>query len=229
MLSDVLLFGTLVIVNFGIILLLLQLGKEYLFGYAMLTGGFLIMLAPVNIEMFGFPFALIEIMYASFFLITDILTELYGKKEARKTLHFALFGLIIGLIITKIGLRISPSEFDLGNAHLTIVSEMFTPVALMAVALAFFFEQSIDIFNFDLIKKWTNGKWLWVRNVVSTSITQILDAFIFYPIFFYPILGSEVWKLMVAAIAFKLIIVLLDTPFMYLAKYLHSPKPLQIQ
>lgn len=228
MIYEIVLPTLLVIANFATVLLLVRLGKDYLYSYSALIGAFIVLLIPFNIDILGFPFAVVEVLFAAFFLTTDILSELYGKKEARKTLFFAIIGTLIAFAFVRIGLLLTPSEFDLGKEYLGIISSMFTPFAFFAVTTVFIIEQSIDIYNFDLIRRKTKNKYLWLRNCVSTVATQSLDVLVVYPIFFYPILGSAIWKLMLAAIIFKIIMAFLDTPFIYLSRYIHEKKPIKL-
>jgi len=222
MIYEIILFAALVISNFTFVLLMVVLGKEYLYSYAMLAGALIVLLSPINIDIFGFPFALVEILFATFFLITDVLSELYDKQAARKSLLSALLGMAVVFVFIKIGLLITPGEFDLSDGYLETVASMFTPFAFFVVVVAFAVEQTIDITNFDLIKQYTSGKYLWLRNCLSTMTTQSLDVLVVYPVFFYPILGDAVLKLMVAAVVFKIIIALIDTPFIYLARHLNN-------
>lgn len=219
---EIMQIGALLISNFAFVLLLVMLGRDYLYGYTMVAGALIVLLIPVNIEILGFPFALVEILFATFFLITDVISELYGKKSARKTVLFAVLGMAVTFVFVKIGLHIQPSEFDLSDGYLGTVASMFTPFAFTVVVVAFVIEQSIDIANFDAVRRWTKGRYLWVRNCVSTIVTQSLDVLVVYPVFFYPVLGSAIWKLMLAAIVFKIAMAFVDTPFMYLARYLKT-------
>lgn len=224
---EIIFFSLLVVSNFSLVLLMVLLGKEYLYSYAMLAGALIVLLIPVNADILGFPFALVEILFATFFLITDIMSELYDKKNARRTLFFALLGMLTAFSFVRIGLLITPSEFDLGHEYLQTISSMFTPFAFLVVFVAFIVEQSIDIINFDAIRRITNNKYLWLRNCLSTVTTQSLDVLVVYPVFFYPILGSAIWKLMLAAVIFKVVMALVDTPFIYFARHIHAKQLLR--
>jgi len=214
--------GGLIIGNFALVLLFLRYSRGLIYGLSMTIGAVMIILLPVSVNVFGFPFGLIEILFATFFLLTDILSELYGTRAARKALVYALGGITVGLLFVKLGAALPPSDFDLSASYLATASSLFTPFTVIVAVGGFILEQYIDIFNFDRIKHLTNGRYLWLRNCLSTITTQGLDVLIIYPLFFYAVLGAEVWKLMAAAIIFKGIMAIIDTPFMYLARRITS-------
>jgi len=94
------------------------------------------------------------------------------------------------------------------------------PRILLASLSAFIISQFIDVYAFDKIKrKLPENKFLWIRNNVSTIISQAIDTSIFVPIAFYGVVSNEILLgLMLSTYAIKVIVALLDTPFIYLAK-----------
>jgi len=219
MIYDVLLLGALLVSSFSLVLLFTTWGREYLNAYAMLMGGLVVAFTPVSINAFGHPFLPIEVFYASVFLSTDIVAELYDRHKARQVVWHAAIGMLIVLLLIKLASGITLSEFDLSSGYLDTVSSVYTVFAGLIVVCAFVLEQSVDITNYERIKVWTQGKYLWVRNCFSTITTQLIDVLLVYSLFFYPVLGFMVWKLMLAAFIFKGCMALIDTPFIYLAKH----------
>ena len=92
-------------------------------------------------------------------------------------------------------------------------------VAIFGSTVAYLVSQFFDIYLFDVIKRKTKGKHLWLRNNVSTCTSQLLDTFIMDGIVLYFGLGMELKTCFVIGLCvyvYKVIFALLDTPFVYL-------------
>jgi uncharacterized integral membrane protein (TIGR00697 family) len=95
--------------------------------------------------------------------------------------------------------------------------------------IAFVISQYHDLWAFNFWKKKTNGKYLWLRNNLSTIVSQLLDSVIFIFIAFYhatPELGVvQIFYMVMPLWALKVVFALLDTPFVYLGvRWLASEK-----
>jgi len=133
------------------------------------------------------------------------------------------FSLLIAGILLTIATYTKPSSIDFVQSHLQVLIKV-SPRILLAGFILFLFEQNLDITIFHKIKEKTNNKYLWLRNCFSTITTQSFDTLVFYPIAFYGIY-ENLTMLMLTALAFKICIALLDTPFMYLSyKFLKKAK-----
>ena len=106
----------------------------------------------------------------------------------------------------------------------TEFSEMFskvlalTPRITLASFIAYLISQHHDIWIFHFWKKKTNGKHLWLRNNASTIVSQLIDSIIFVTIAFYGIF--PIWNMILGMWIVKIIIALIDTPFIYGAIWL---------
>lgn len=193
----------------------LRFGKEYLFVVTGIFGVFMSFNLVHPIEIFGWPILLSEIFFAVYFLTTDILTENYGEKEAKNLVWVMLGSVLFTVLVSKFIILAQVGDLSAS------LSNFFGPISVMILFITLiimFFEQRFDIFAFSKIKKRTGGRYLWLRNCLSTFSIQSLDVLIVYPIFFYPIFGTEVWRIMLAALVFKFAVALIDTPFIYLSK-----------
>lgn len=156
------------------------------------------------------------IIYAASFLITDLISEVYGKESAQKTvLHgfgamviFALYSLLI------VDWEAAPYWTN-QEAFESVVGLSFR--ITMAGWISFLISQRWDVWIFHLLKEsskqWINKR-LWVRNIFSTVTSQILDTVIFITISFYGIYDNLL-DMILAQYAIKLIIAIVDTPFAY--------------
>ena len=166
------------------------------------------------------------IPYPITFLVTDIISEIYGKKKANQVVTTGIFASIFSLLIIFIANEVPAIESSPVNNEL--FSKVFgqTALAVLASMTAYLFAQYIDIRVYHFWKKLTGGKMLWLRNNFSTITSQAIDTFsVLFLLCSFNILPWEIFgKLFISGFAFKVIIALFDTPFMYLAVYLFRKK-----
>ncbi|MGN1401027.1 MAG: queuosine precursor transporter [Bacillus sp. (in: firmicutes)] len=215
------LYGLLfIIINFSLVLLVYRLfGKTGLFVWI----GFSTVLANIQvvetIEIFGLTATLGNTMYASAFLVTDIINERYGQKEARKAVWIGFFMLLAMTLIMQLVLLFEPHEVDMARQHIEGIFGLLPRVALGSLA-AFLVSQFIDVLLFSWIRKKfpTDGQF-WIRNNGSTLISQLLDTLVFTSIAFLGVYPLEVWfEIFITTYLLKSIVSILDTPFGYIAK-----------
>ncbi len=173
------------------------------------------------------PIALGTILFASTFLCTDILSEYYGKEKAKKNvlIGFCSFFLMTILMLVTIGIQPAEDEWvSMVQESLTII---FTPMMSIFVAsmIAYLISQYFDIWFFSYLKTISSNKLLWLRNNVSTALSSLIDNTIF-SIFAWIILNPNPFPLSDVIMTFilgvyllRVFIAILDTPFVYLAKY----------
>ncbi|WP_339835102.1 queuosine precursor transporter [uncultured Flavobacterium sp.] len=166
------------------------------------------------------------IPYPITFLVTDIISEIYGKKKANQVVTTGIFASIFSLLIIFIANEVP--AIDSSPVNNELFSKVFgqTALAVLASMTAYLFAQYIDIRVYHFWKKLTKGKMLWLRNNFSTITSQAIDTFsVLFLLCSFNILPWEIFgKLFISGFAFKVIIALFDTPFMYLAVYLFRKK-----
>ena len=170
------------------------------------------------------PVALGTILFASTFLCTDILSEYYGKDKARTNIliGFCAFLFMTLLMVLTIGLK--PSEGDWAQESL---SNIFTPMTRFFIAsmIAYLISPYFDVWFFSYLKKITSEKYLWLRNNLSTIVSSLVDNTVF-SIFAWILLNPEtvsvynvVMIYILGTYLLRILIALLDTPFIYVAKF----------
>ena len=163
------------------------------------------------------------ITYSLTFLITDILGERYGKNVANKAIKA---GLITNLLFIPIAFltKIFPyPQFneEMAKALANVLS--LSPRIVIARIIAYLVSQHLDVFLFHKIKEITHNKFLWLRNNLSTIISQFIDSVLFITIAFLGVFPNEaIIKIIFSQYLVKIIIALLDTPFIYLASYIFN-------
>ena len=109
-----------------------------------------------TVEIFGFAAALGHVVYSSSYLVTNLLTELYGKHEARKAVmmgFFTLLAMILLMNLTLIFLPISSDSHSLGmNKSMTDIFGLMPRIGLASIA-AFLASQLYDVSAFALWRK----------------------------------------------------------------------------
>ena len=193
-------------------------------------------LTAAKVLAFGLPFALplagaeltlpgAALAYALTFLASDCYTELYGREAAQVLVNvaFAMNFLVLALVWSTIlapaaSTSIDPAAFELVlGASTNIVAGSL---------LAYVVSQNLDVVIFDRLREATGGEALWLRNVTSTATSQLVDTVIFVSVAFWIVprtvgIGPRppaavVVSLVVGQYVLKLLIALLDTPFVYL-------------
>ena len=160
--------------------------------------------------------------YPITFLITDIISEVYGKKKANQVVTMGIFASFFSLLIVIISNEVPATSWSPVNN--VLFSKVFgaTAVAVFASMMAYLFAQFIDIQIFHFWKQVTKGKHLWLRNNFSTFTSQFIDTFTV--LLLLCSFGKIDWALfgglLVSGFLFKILIAVLDTPFLYLSVYL---------
>jgi hypothetical protein len=161
--------------------------------------------------------------YAVTFFASDCYSELYGRRPAQVmvnvafVMNFVLLALVWGTIFAPAANPEFAAKF----------SEVLAPGTNIVVGslLAYVVSQNWDVLVFHRIRDATGGAHLWLRNVASTATSQAIDTVIFVSVAFLvapTLLGigqalptNVVLSLVVGQYLLKLLIALVDTPFVY--------------
>lgn len=156
------------------------------------------------------------IAYPLTFLVTDTISEVWGKSTARWVVWAGFLANILMVILIYLG-RILPADPEWGDqeAYETILGSF--PRIVAASMIAYLASQHHDIWAFHFWRQRTGTRFLWFRNNASTFASQAVDTVLFISLAFYGVVSLRVLVSMIGAqyIA-KLLIALADTPFCYL-------------
>lgn len=150
------------------------------------------------------------------FLVTDIVTEVYGKRAAQSLVRygFVVMGLVLGVTIATVYLP--AADFWPHQAAFATVLLGTLRITLASFG-AYIVSQIHDVWAFDKWKQITQGKYLWLRNNASTIVSQALDSVLFIGLAFFGTMPFRaVLALMLSQWLVKVVLALLDTPFCYL-------------
>ncbi len=156
--------------------------------------------------------------YPLTFLITDILSEIYGKKKANQVVIAGIFASFFSMLIILIADYVPAINNSPVNNNIFSTVFGLSPLAVLASMLAYLFAQFIDIRIFHFWKKLTNGKHLWLRNNFSTFFSQFIDTFtVLFLLSSFKILPWSIFtSLLISGFLFKIIVAAIDTPVLYL-------------
>jgi len=161
--------------------------------------------------------------YALTFFASDCYGELYGRRDAQVMVNvgFVMNFVLLALVWSTI---LAPGR----NAEFAAQFEGVLAPATNIVAgslLAYLVSQNWDVIVFHRLREATDGDFLWLRNIVSTATSQAIDTVIFVGVAFYllpqyvgigtPTPWSVVVTLMLGQYLLKLLIAVVDTPFVY--------------
>jgi len=170
------------------------------------------------------PIALGTILFASIFLCTDILSEYFGKAKAKKNVLIGFISFLFMTIIMLFTIGFKPSSIDWSQDNLVNV---FTPMTRFFIAsmIAYLVSQYFDVWLYNFIKKLTLNNFLWLRNNLSTILSSLIDNTIF-SLLAWIILNPEpetmynvIMIYIFGTYLLRILIALIDTPFLYLAKF----------
>jgi len=167
---------------------------------------------------FEFQLSVGIIPYPVTFLVTDIISEVYGRKRANRVVLAGLFASIFMLTIIVVSSLAPATDWSpVGDVEFQSVFG-FTFIAVAASLTAYLLAQFLDVQIFHFWKRVTKGKHLWFRNNASTFASQFVDTFtvLFLLCSFEVIEWNYFWALLGSGFLFKVLFALADTPIIYL-------------
>lgn len=184
---------------------------------------------PIDIELFGsklFEISVGILPYPITFLITDLISEIYGKKRANDVVVFGIFASLFSLLIIFTASNVPATSWSYVDDKTFETVFGNSMIAVFASMLSYLFAQFVDIQIYHFWKRLTKGKHLWLRNNFSTWFSQFIDTFTI--VLLLCSFGIIDWVnfngLLISGFLFKLIIAMLDTPFLYLGVFLFKKR-----
>ena len=180
---------------------------------------------PFEISLFGnqlFELSVGILPYPITFLITDLISEIYGKKKANEVVIAGIFASFFSMGILWIANTVPALE----NSPVddTTFQSVFalSPVAVLASMMAYLGAQFVDIRLYHFWKKLTQGKMLWLRNNFSTFSSQFIDTVsVISLLSIFGVLEWDLfWGLVLSGFLFKILVAALDTPLLYFFVFL---------
>ena len=181
----------------------------------------------ILVEAFGMEQTLGNVLFASNFLVTDILSELHGKEEANKAVNIGIAASIAFIFISQSWFLYTPAANDWASESIYAIFSN-TPRLMLASFLVYAICQKFDVWAYHKWWAFTQKKFgdkdsfLWLRNNGSTLVSQLLNTVLYT---FGAFLGTyeleTLFSICLSSYIIFIVTSLADTPFVYLSKKLN--------
>ena len=172
--NEVLLFAEIVIVFTLLLLAQRMFGKAGVLAWIPLATVTANILTLKNVILFGMNTAAGSVMFASTFLATDILTECYGVKEARRGVLMGLCGAVMFVVCSQIVLRYIPSPIDYASDAMNGLFALNLRVSIASITM-YLVANMADVFLYEGLRRKTGGRKMWLRNNLSTIVCNCAE------------------------------------------------------
>ena len=222
--NEVLLFLSFVVIYGGALLAYRMFGKIGLYAVSVMATVVANVEVMIVIDAFGLEQTLGNVLFGVTFLITDILSENEGKKDADRAVNLGIFASLFFLVISQSWLLYTPAASDWAMPSFrTLFSN--TPRMMFASLSVYAISQKFDVWLYhvwwELTERKTGDgrKFLWLRNNGSTLISQLVNAALFNVLAFWGMYETPVLlSIILSSYVIYIFTSLMDTPFVYLAR-----------
>lgn len=188
----------------------------------------------ILVHAFGLDTTLGNVIFASSFLATDIMSELYGKKEASRCVKIGIISNIAFIIISQSWFIFIAKKPEFGPDMSEPIRQVFsnTPRVMISSLVGYIICEIYDVWAYHFIWKKTEQKYgnkrafLWLRNNGSTMVSQLINVVVFNVAAFAGVFSTkEMIDVLVLGYGIFLVTSILDTPFIYLARHIADKHP----
>lgn len=200
----------------------LRIGKETLGVWICLQALFANLFVLKQIVLFGFQVTATDVFAVGGILGLNLMNEFYGKESAKKTSVACLYSVVLFALLSKVHLLYTPSSEDITQTSYSILLDP-APRLFIASIVVFFIVQKIDLHLFGKLKSRMKKSPFALRNLISASLSQLLDTVLFTFIGLYGIISSPLAVIFVSFFI-KFTVMATLAPSSFLAKRLLKPK-----
>ena len=155
------------------------------------------------------------LLFSVTFLLTDIVSEKFGRRETQRMILLALFCQIALIASSYLIVKAAPAPFFQNQAAFEFIFGT-VPRIVIASLITFFVSENLDAYLFQWFKKLTGGKQLWMRNAFSSLPAMLVDSVLFVTLAFYGVMPTL--PLIIGLTVVKWLVGVIDIPFMYLSR-----------
>lgn len=228
MTNELLIITSFVIIYGGVVAFYRFFGKNGLLAFNVLATLLANIEVLLLVKAFGVEMTLGNVMFASTFLITDIMSENHSRKDANRAVVISTFCSLVFIAISQMWLLYTPGENDWASgAFHTIFSS--TPRIVCASLLVYLISQLTDVWLYHKWWEWCRKRFgdekqgLWIRNNGSTMISQLLNTLLYTFFAFYGTYDMKtLMSIFISSYIIYFITSLLDTPFVYWCRNIHE-------
>ncbi|OFS49519.1 hypothetical protein HMPREF2873_01570 [Staphylococcus sp. HMSC075H09] len=181
-----------------------------------------------TVDIFGISATLGNVMFASIYLATDILNDIYGRKVAKRAVWLGFSSTLVMIIVMQMSLHFIPAPEDISQKALSTIFDLVPRIALGSI-IAYIIGQHVDVFIFSMIKKvFQSDKTFIIRAYGSTVLSSIIDTALFVTIAFIGTLpASVVFEIFITTYVLKLVSTIFNVPFGYIEKSFYRKGKIQ--
>lgn len=224
--NEMLLILSLAVIYGGVLLAYRFFGKAGLYAFTVIATLLANIEVLILVDAFGMEQTLGNVLFASTYLITDILSENESKKDAGRAVNTGIFAAVAMVAVSQSWFLYVKSPNDwawqpLGEVFAT------TPRLIFASLIGYAVSQKLDVFLYHKWWDFSSKKWgdsrrfLWLRNNGSTLISQLVNTVLFNSVAFFGMYDTETFiSIMVSSYVIYIFTSLLDTPVLYIARKL---------
>lgn len=174
-------------------------------------------IAVFNLGFYQFYASAAVLIFSVTFLMTDIVNEKFGRKEAHKMIFIAFIAQVAIALFSFLIIKLNPAPFFSGQEAFELLLGQ-VPRIMIASWIAFLVSENLDAYLFSWFKNLTKGKYLWIRNVFSSIPAMFVDSVLFVTIAFY---GTHpILSLILGLVVIKWFVGIINIPFMYLNRWI---------
>ena len=229
--NEILTLASVVFFFGGLVLFFRLLGKTGIYAWTVLCTIAANIEVLILVHAFGLDTTLGNVIFASTFLATDMLSELCGKRDANRCVLVGIAANVAFIAISQSWFLYAPAPDDWASPSIRTIFAA-TPRVMLASLAAYVVCEIHDVWAYHAIWSWTERRFgnrrgfLWLRNNGSTLLSQLINVVAFNLLAFggvypWPVLG----QILVAGYAIFVATSLLDTPFLYLARRIAERHP----
>ena len=226
--NEILIIVSFFLIYGGVVLFYRLFGKKGLLALNVMATLLANIEVMILVKAFGMEMTLGNILFASTFLITDIMSENHGRKDANKAVLISTLCSIFFIAISQTWLLYTPSVNDWASGSFrTIFSS--TPRIVCASLVVYLLSQLTDVWLYHKWWDWCKRhfgdakKGLWIRNNGSTMVSQLINTLLYTFLAFYGTYGiSTLISIFASSYLIYFIISLLDTPFVYWCRQINE-------
>jgi len=209
--------GSIILCFIAVVLMEKFFKKEGLFVWVSIATVIANILVCKTVNVLGLVSSLGNIMFASNFLATDIISEKYGKQYSKKAIMLGFVSAIIFVVTTQIGLLFIPDETDLVQESMQTLFAINLRTSIASLTM-YFISNMFDVWLFDKLKEKFPKK-LWLRNNIATIVANCSENFFFAFLAFVGVMDmGTILSIAITGSILETLIAICDTPFLYWAK-----------
>lgn len=233
MANEIILIVSLIVSYAAVLLWYVLLGDNGLMGFTVFATIAANIEVLILVNAFGMEQTLGNIMFATTFLVTDILSEVSGKERANQAVNIGILTSVCFIVLTQSWFLYIPTGDD--SLYMSIKAVFSNTPRMMIVSLVVYaIAQRFDVWAYH---KWWNfttrrfgdaRRFLYLRNNGSTLISQLLNTVLFTAGAFWGTYdASTMLSIAISSYVIFIFTSLADTPIVYIARRVHERRAIK--